>query len=637
MNNPFLYFPAEYFDIPLFFINRVDKIQDKKNYNNYLLEIHTKDNRCLKLVLDNNSKKFYGTLVTITNPKEIHGYLMPAMKYRESHPVNFDGWTVYDSLKEFQRQGVILDNEEGNLSYRNSEASNGFRMSFINKNFELCQTYPEIFLVPKKISDDDLREASNFRTKGRIPVLCYYKKDNNVSLWRSSQTRSGLTYQRNEKDEKLVQGIIDLMYKKNSNLSSQNKNAMLNKKLIIYDARPYLNALANRLKGAGFENTDYYKNTEICFCEIDNIHCVRNAFLKLNAILTNQKFLDNKNYFSQLEQTTWFNFIFQIIKTSVGIASSLKAGNSILIHCSDGWDRSPQLTAMSQIFIDPYYRTIEGLIVLIEKEWLSFGHQFRFRNGFYNLKDHSEDERAPIFLQWLDCIHQLIYQFPHMFEFNNELLVFIAYHIGSCKYGSFLFNSEFERNEKLARIKTVSIWTDVIENIENFVNPFYESSQSHAVKYFLPNFAFHKIRLWEEYYLKYLHFNNNFGKYYMINVSNSKYVTSDKKECLDGSKNEKIRNKKRAKIKTNYHYIEIEKLNDKKIIESQAKEIEKLNSIIKEITIKVLSKSTKSEIDRLSEDSKMYIAELTKNESIDEDEFVVIKNSVTSLINENEK
>ena len=547
------------------------------------------------------------------------------MKYREHHSLKYDGWSEYKPIEEFQRQGIILDNEEINISYKDSSASNGFRITFANKNFELCQTYPELFLVPKKISDDDLREASTFRTKARIPVLCYYNKENNVSLWRSSQTRSGLTYQRNEKDEKLVEGIIDLMYKKNSDNVYNNLNHI--KKLIIYDARPYLNALANRLKGAGFENTDNYRNTEIRFCEIDNIHCVRNAYIKLNTLVNHPKFLENKNFFSQLEQTTWYNFIYQIVKTSIEIATSLKSGHSVLIHCSDGWDRSSQLTALSQLLIDPYYRTIKGLIVLIEKEWLSFGHQFRYRNGFYMTKDHSEDERAPIFLQWLDCVHQLVLQFPHMFEFNNELLVFIAYHINSCLYGTFLFNSECDRVEKYARNKTVSIWSDVMENFESFVNPFYENSLSENVKYLLPNFPFYKIRLWEEYYLKYLHFNNNCGKYYTIDV-NKTCGSLNKNKNRSKNSGERVIDVKKSKIKTNHRYIELQKINDKKIIEEQSNEIHMLNKIIKEIDVKVLSKSTASEINQLSEESMMYLADIIKSQVVDNDEFVFLKNSL---------
>lgn len=54
---------------------------------------------------------------------------------------------------------------------------------------------------------------------------------------------------------------------------------------------------------------------------------------------------------------------------------------NILVHCSDGWDRTAQLCALASVMLDPYYRTIEGLCILIEKDWIRFGHQFSTRLG----------------------------------------------------------------------------------------------------------------------------------------------------------------------------------------------------------------------------------------------------------------
>ena len=40
-----------------------------------------------------------------------------------------------------------------------------------------------------------------------------------------------------------------------------------------------------------------------------------------------------------------------------------------------------QICALAQMLIDPYFRTIDGFRVLIEKDWLAAGHQFQKRIG----------------------------------------------------------------------------------------------------------------------------------------------------------------------------------------------------------------------------------------------------------------
>lgn len=72
--------------------------------------------------------------------------------------------------------------------------------------------------------------------------------------------------------------------------------------------------------------------------------------------------------------------------------------------------------------LDPYYRTIEGFQVVVQREWIAFGHKFADRCGHGN-GANDPNERSPVFLQWLDCVYQLFTQYPTAFEFNEMFLV----------------------------------------------------------------------------------------------------------------------------------------------------------------------------------------------------------------------
>ena len=40
---------------------------------------------------------------------------------------------------------------------------------------------------------------------------------------------------------------------------------------------------------------------------------------------------------------------------------------TLLRNFTDGWDRTSQLTSLAQLLLDPYYRTLTGFAILIEK------------------------------------------------------------------------------------------------------------------------------------------------------------------------------------------------------------------------------------------------------------------------------
>lgn len=119
----------------------------------------------------------------------------------------------------------------------------------------------------------------------------------------------------------------------------------------------------------------------------------------------------------------WLQHMSGLLTASMVVSHAIeRQGRPVLVHCSDGWDRTPQIVATSTLCLDPYYRTVEGFRVLVDREWLNFGHKFADRCGHGPGSDEL-NERCPVFLQWLDCVHQIHRQFPCSFEFSMGYLV----------------------------------------------------------------------------------------------------------------------------------------------------------------------------------------------------------------------
>lgn len=63
----------------------------------------------------------------------------------------------------------------------------------------------------------------------------------------------------------------------------------------------------------------------------------------------------------------------------------------------------------------------------------------------YSHLDGEAKEVSPVIDQFLECVWQLMQQFPCSFEYNEKFLISIHNHVYSCHYGNFIGNSQMER------------------------------------------------------------------------------------------------------------------------------------------------------------------------------------------------
>jgi hypothetical protein len=298
----------------------------------------------------------------------------------------------------------------------------------------------------------------------------------------------------NHNDQFLLQQI-----NRHSAVSSRNVNVPSNtvarRPFVIIDARPMINAAANQAVGKGFETEKNYENSKIFFMNIPNIHVIRSSLLMFNDA-NNSDISGDSFYYNELEKSLWLEHIMKVLKASAKVVHCLTLENiSVLIHCSDGWDRTAQLTSLSMLMLDPYYRTLEGFIVLIEKEWLSFGHKFEDRLG-WSEGGFLDDDYSPIFVQFLDCCYQIMSQFSSSLEFNEDLLLFILEHLHSGWFGNFYFNNQQEMMKSTTMEHSLSIWTVVLNNKHKYLNNNYIANTNSIV----PVLTKQRLILWRNYY-----------------------------------------------------------------------------------------------------------------------------------------
>ncbi|XP_020783947.2 myotubularin-related protein 3 isoform X1 [Boleophthalmus pectinirostris] len=461
--------------------------------------------------------------------KRLSAVVRPPARLEDLFSFAFHAWCMEVYAGEKEQHGELCRPGEHVTSWFKNEVErmgfdtqNAWRISDINSKFRLCPSYPQQLLVPAWITDKELENVAGFRSWKRFPAVVYRHLSTGAVIARCGQPEVSWWGWRNADDEHLVQSIAKAcavdgssrkhltngVHSNGTELSDTDfESSMTNSteveslaiqphKLLILDARSYAAAVANRAKGGGCECPEYYPNCEVVFMGMANIHSIRKSFQSLRFLCTQMP--DPANWLSALESTKWLQHLSLLLKASLLVVNAVdRDQRPVLVHCSDGWDRTPQIVALSKLLLDPYYRTIEGFQVLVETDWLDFGHKFADRCGH---GENSEDlnERCPVFLQWLDCVHQLQRQFPCSFEFNEAFLVKLVQHSYSCLFGTFLCNSGKEREDRHVQERTCSIWSLLRPANRTLRNMLY-SSHSETVLH--PVCHVRNLMLWTAVYL----------------------------------------------------------------------------------------------------------------------------------------
>ncbi|PVD33089.1 hypothetical protein C0Q70_08538, partial [Pomacea canaliculata] len=366
-------------------------------------------------------------------------------------------------LDESQAYSFGKDVERMKFDISNKKA---WRILQINDNYSVCRSYPRLHIVPQCISDETMKNVASFRSSNRFPSIVWRDQRNGAVIVRCSQPELGWLGWRNYEDEALCRSIPETCARDPGTLGLEEKR-------------------------------DYYTNCDIQFMNLPNIHTIRKSFQSLRILCST--YPDHANWLSGLEACKWLQYVGAIIRVTLTVVTAIDVeAKPVLIHCSDGWDRTPQVSALAQLLLDPFYRTIQGFQWLVEREWLAFGHKFADRCG-HTVAADDPNERAPVFLQWLDCVFQVTQQFPCAFQFNEAFLVKLVQHSHSCLFGTFLFNTICEQECETSTNPTASVWSLLHPRNPKFLNPLYCPTQDKHVLY--PEYGMHRLQLWSSVYL----------------------------------------------------------------------------------------------------------------------------------------
>ncbi|XP_076356117.1 myotubularin-related protein 10-like [Tachypleus tridentatus] len=354
-----------------------------------VVEIHCKDLRIytfsFKFCSQCDSKDLLNAALHHSSPGQVQ--LLFAFDYvgfqavKSIHPSSWTFTVVQDWETELKRCGCT-----------------SWRVCLSNENFNICESLPEAFVVPAVILGKDVNNLAPLCNGRRFPTWSWGTSHGNVLVRMS--------------------GVFDI----------EQESQILE---TIKKGIPQPSGL------------QLFSLDDLC----PSVREIQYSYIKLQGICKPENahnyWKQESTYLSSLESIRWFHYLSACLETSLKIAESMACKkDSVIIKEWEGRDLSCVISSLVQILLDPFFRTQYGFECLVQKEWVALGHPFQERLGQLGVEDGC---KSPVFLLFLDCLWQILQQFPSSFEFTETYLTNLwdTVHI-SC-FDTFLFNCQRER------------------------------------------------------------------------------------------------------------------------------------------------------------------------------------------------
>ncbi|XP_075979433.1 myotubularin-related protein 10-B [Anticarsia gemmatalis] len=169
--------------------------------------------------------------------------------------------------------------------------------------------------------------------------------------------------------------------------------------------------------------------------------------------------VQDSQYYSILDSSRWLRHVANCIAFADDAAQHLSNNVTVVLQEGDGVDYCAIVSCLTQLLVDSHFRTISGFQSLIQKEWVALGHPFCDRFGLprpgnpkdTTAKDATAAQTAPVFLLYLDCVWQLLQQFPAHFQFTETYLTTLWDCAHNHIFDTFLFNCARDRELAVAK------------------------------------------------------------------------------------------------------------------------------------------------------------------------------------------